>query len=159
MATYELGFEIGASAAAGAPLFALRATTRRLRLKEVRILSADATQMKVGLAVPPGNQSPAAVATTSLTPNAVRPDIDPAATARIDTAWSTPPAVPSGSPTPWNRIEQLAGVIGQGVAWVEPDFLDEIAPPATSVNAGQIVVYNAGGGTSGALTVYVRFED
>lgn len=149
MPTYEMTFACPGGITTGAPICSIRATTRKLRVKEIRLINASTTATRVGLAVPAsGTITPTGA--SSYTPNARDPG-DAAATAAIDTAWSAAPAAPT-PPKQFNRSEDIGGTVGVGVSWVFPD------PQIIPIGA-QLALFNSAGGTNGALDVTVVYDE
>jgi hypothetical protein len=149
MPTYEMTFACPGGITTAAPICAIRSTSRKLRVKEIRLIAASTTATRVGLAVPAaGTITPTGA--SSYTPNP-RDPADAAATALIDTAWSSLPVAPT-PPKQYSRSEDIGGTVGVGVSWVFPD------PVIVPIGA-QIALFNSAAGTNGALDVTVVYDE
>lgn len=119
--------------------------TRKAYLREVRIFVAAATASSVGLIRP--NNTP--VATTSIIPVAYD-TTDAAATALLDTAWSTAPTIGTNV---FLRKSNLANVQGAYDIWT---FQPQTLPMAQNTF---LVLWNYGGATGSALDVTFVYEE
>lgn len=119
--------------------------SRRAYLREVRIFVTAATASSVGL-IRPSNTP---VASTSIVPVAYDTN-DAAATALLDTAWSTAPTIGANV---FLRKSNLANVQGAYDVWT---FQPQTLPMAQSTF---LVLWNYGGGTGAALDVTFVYEE
>lgn len=146
MPVYRAGFA-SATAVSAAAYATLNSPTRKALIHEVDLSLLTAVQSQVGLGIP-ANEATPPVVSTSITPVGRPSDI--AATARVGTAWSTAPTVPSV----FEEEVVLAAVIGAGWVWKwAPDEYIEIKI------AGWRTFWNAGGSTAGQLLISVLYDE
>jgi hypothetical protein len=146
MPVYRAGFA-SATPASAANYASFNSATRKALIREIDLSLLTAVQSQVGLGVP-ANEATPPVVSTSITPVGRPSDI--AATARIGTAWSTAPTVPSV----FEEQIVLAATIGAGWVWKwAPDEYIEVKI------AGWRTIWNSGGSTSGQLLINVLYEE
>ena len=150
MPTYEMTFSCPGGIASGAPICSFHAISQTMRIKEMRLLNGSATATKCGLAAAVAVGAVTPLAAGQLIPNARDPR-DAAATARVDTTWTTPPTAPV-PPVQYSRNEDIGGAVAVGVSWPFPD--------PVVVPIGYIAtLFNTGGGVDGALDITVVYEE
>lgn len=140
------GSVISVAAATAASYCTIRgATAQRVKIVEIGISVNAATASSIGLGHP-GNTP---VATTSVLCQALQPG-DVASICNIDTAWSTAPTAPSQ----FLRRIVLPATAGAGWVWTWPT--DSPLELDSAAGANQwLVLWNFGGATASALSVYV----
>lgn len=146
MPTYRVGFA-SATPASAANYATINSATRRAKICELDVSLLTAVQSQFGIGIP-ANEATPPVVSTSITP--VGDPADIAATARIGTAWSTAPTVPSV----FDHQYVLAATIGAGWAkkW-EPGKED------TLKIGGWRTIWNSGGSTAGQLLVSIVYDE
>jgi hypothetical protein len=144
MARYSAAVTTPAAAAGAAFATIHSVATDRPRILEIGAFCNAATASSLQLIRP--NNTP--VASTSVLGQAEDP-ADPAATANVDTAWSTAPTIGSNIPL---RRALLPATAGAGVIWV---FQNGLFIPVSS----WLVLWNYGAGAGSALSLYVVWDE
>lgn len=153
------GFRAGATtpaAASAAPYATIRAVTRRVRIMEMVLFTTAATASSISCGTPANNNT--MVATTSITPLPTILDNvtnDAAATAKLDTAWSTAPTVPGT----FGEKLTLGATIGQGYVLKRVMDYKEPITLGFATNPQVLVVWNHGGSAGSALDMYVLLDE
>jgi hypothetical protein len=146
MPTYKLGFT-AATPATAANYASFNSATRKAKIHEINLSLLTAVLSEVALGIP-ANEATPPVVSTSITP--VGPPSDIAATARVGTAWSTAPTVPSV----FEERTVLAAVIGSGWVWKwGPDEYTEVKI------AGWRTFWNPGGSTAGSVLINIIYDE
>lgn len=139
---------VAAASAAAYAAFEMGASVRG-RVREIGFFATAATAASVGLGHP-ANESTPPVATTTAAGQPLDQQDGVAAVGVISTAWSTAPTAPSV----FMRKIVLPAVIGAGIIWTWPADAPLIVKPS-----GWIVLWNFGGSSGPAPTVYVKWEE
>jgi hypothetical protein len=150
MATYEMTFSCPGGIAAGAPICSFHATSRPVRIKEMRIINGSATATKCGLAPGAAVGTVVPLAGGQLVPNPRNP-LGAASTMRVDTTWTSAPAAPV-PPVQYSRNEDIGGSVGVGVSWPFPE------PEEIPIGYIQ-TLFNTAGGANGALDITVVYDE
>ena len=133
------------AAATGAAFATFHSTASdKPRIVEIGFFNNAATASSVQL-IRPANTP---VASTSVLGQAEEV-ADPAGTCNIDTAWSTAPTISTNVPL---RRVVLPATAGAGVIWTFPQGL-------TIPISGWIVLWNYGGSTASALSLYIVWDE
>lgn len=135
------------AATSGTAYCTFHTTTRNAYLREIRIFNTAATASPVGLIRP--NNTP--VASTSVVPQIY--DDDAAATALLDTAWSTAPTIGANV---FLRKSNLANVQGAYDVWTFPQSSGLVVH---NTGTQYIVLWNYGGSSGAALDVTFIYEE
>lgn len=146
MPVYRAGFA-SATPASAANYASFNSATRKAQVHEIDFSLNSAVLSQIGIGIP-ANEGTPPVVSTSITPVGRPSDI--AATARIGTAWSTAPTVPSVFD--WETV--LPAVVGAG--WVLKFAPDEYIEVKIG---GWRTIWNAGGSTAGQLLVSILYDE
>jgi hypothetical protein len=131
----------------GAAYWTFNSPTRKANIHSIKLSLLTAVLSQIGLGTP-ANQSTPPVVSSSHTPTGQPSQI--AATARVGTAWSTPPTLP----TAFEDEVVLAAVIGSGWTFQEaPDGWTEV------MIAGWRTLWNRNAGTAGQVIVSILYDE
>jgi len=134
------------AAASGAPYWTFHtAAVRRARIYKLICTNTQTVFSQLGVI----RASNTPVATTSTVPQAYDP-ADAAATAALDTAWSTPPTV--GANFLWDVSIGPAQGSGVNEVW-------QADKEITVAQSSWLVGWNPGAGAGGILTVSIAYEE
>ncbi len=139
---------------ANAPLFALRAVTRRLYIYDISLFAVTAatTSGAIGLV---RSTALGTGALTSVTGQPFQPEMT-AGTGVLVTAWAT--AVPTISATTIFRRWAQGVAIGNGIIWSWPsDQPFEI--PGSAAAASELVFVNLQGTAPGTFDITIRYDE
>lgn len=144
MAKYRVSV-LASAALTNAPIAAIRAGARRLKIKQITLILTTAVQSQIGVA----RTATVGTASASTTPPPLDSN-DAVSDGAVDTAWSAAPTV-AATPIYFERAT-IANAIGNGVVWTFIDPL--VVEPSASV-----ALWNFAASSSGDIQVSVLYED
>ncbi len=146
MSSYKCAV-LSATPLTGAPYWTFNSATRKANIHSIKLSLKTAVESQIALGTP-ANQSTPPVVSSSTTP--VGDPAQIAATARIGTAWSTPPT----APTVFEDEVILAGTPGAGWTFQE-------APDGWSVVqiAGWRTLWNRHANTGGQVIISILYDE
>jgi hypothetical protein len=144
LARYSARFTV-ATAAAGAPLFSVRAGLARAKIRQIKVTNTDgAANQQVAIGRPATSGTPSG---SGIVPQPTENANDAAALTSIDTTWTSAPTFGGVQPI---RGATLGTAIGAGQILADVGQVDP---------SSQWTAWNAGSGATGTLEVEITIEE